>query len=121
MPVQPPAYLAMFAQTSLDFPVRRMMRVARERAAEPRSALVSVDVAVPATASNASRRALHETFGAALRLYVVTTDKSSDSVTFRIEVTGRTLDEVLSALTRSLPSATLGRAGRGTPPSLRLT
>ncbi|WP_147426668.1 hypothetical protein [Trinickia fusca] len=113
----------MLAHPSLDFPVRRMMRVARERVAEPqpRIALVSVDIAVPATASNAARRALHETFGAALRLYVVTTDKSSDSVTFRIEVTGHTLDEVLSALTRALPAATLGRAGRGTPPSLRLT
>jgi hypothetical protein len=71
---------------------------------------VSIDVTVPGTSSSAGRRALHGALGDALRLYVITIDKFSERVTFRVEVTSRTLDEVIAALTRSFTQATLGRA-----------
>lgn len=111
----------MLLQSSFELPAQRMMRVAREHVPEPRASLVCIDVAVPAASSCAARRALHDTFGPALGLYIVTTDKARDSVTLRVEVASRTVDEVLAALTRALPAATLGRAAHATPPSLRKT
>ena len=72
--------------------------------------LVTIDVTVPGTSSAASRRALHSALGDDLRLYVVTVDRTNERTTFRIEVTSRTLDDVISALTSSLHQATLGRA-----------
>jgi hypothetical protein len=115
----------MLLQSSIELPVQRMMRVARQRTPQPQSrpATVCIDVSVPAASSHDARRALHDAFGPALRLYIVTTDKSKDSVEFRIEVASRTLDEVLGAVTRALPAAILGRsrAARTTPPSMRGT
>ncbi|HEV3105074.1 MAG TPA: hypothetical protein VGZ01_05240 [Trinickia sp.] len=112
----------MLLHSSLELPVQRMMRVARQRVPQPqrRPASVCIDVVVPAATSSEARRALHDAFGPALGLYIVTTDKAKDSVAFRIEVASHTLDEVLAAVTRALPAATLGRsrAARTTPPSL---
>jgi hypothetical protein len=72
--------------------------------------LVTLDVTVPGISSAESRRALHAALGDDLRLYVVTTDRSNDRITFRIEVTSRTLDDVIATLIASLDQATLGRA-----------
>ena len=73
-------------------------------------ALVIIDVTVPGTSSANARRALHAAFGDDLRLYVVTIDRQRERVTFRVEVTSRTLDDVIGLLTTTLDRATLGRA-----------
>ena len=72
--------------------------------------LVIIDVTVPGTSSADGRRALHAAFGNDLRLYVVTVDQQHERVTFRVEVTSRTLDDVIDLLTTTLDRATLGRA-----------
>lgn len=72
--------------------------------------LVTLDVTVPGLSSAASRHALHAALGDDLRLYVVTTDRFNERITFRIEVTSRTLDDVIATLIASLDQATLGRA-----------
>ena len=69
-----------------------------------------IDVTVPGTSSANGRRALHAAFGNDLRLYVVTVDQQHERVTFRVEVTSRTLDNVIGLLIASLDHATLGRA-----------
>ncbi|MFM0737347.1 hypothetical protein PQQ51_08900 [Paraburkholderia xenovorans] len=88
----------------------------RQRASRPASSthlvvpLVIIDVTVPGVSSAAGRRALHATLGDDLRLYIVTVDKLNERVTFRVEVTSRTLDDVIGLLTVALDNATLGRA-----------
>ncbi|WP_246278895.1 hypothetical protein [Paraburkholderia ultramafica] len=72
--------------------------------------LVIIDVTVPGTSSADGRRALHAAFGDDLRLYIVTIDRQHERVTFRVEVTSRTLDDVISLLTTTLDRATLGHA-----------
>ena len=72
--------------------------------------LVVIDVSVPGTSSSQARRALHAALGEDLRLYVVTVDQQHERVTFRVEVTSRTLDDVIALLTTALDRATLGRA-----------
>ncbi|NPT45085.1 hypothetical protein GNZ12_27945 [Paraburkholderia sp. 1N] len=72
--------------------------------------LVIIDVTVPGTSSASGRRALHTALGDDLRLYVVTVDQQHERVTFRVEVTSRTLDDVIGLLTATLDRATLGRA-----------
>ncbi|HZZ12547.1 MAG TPA: hypothetical protein VFE79_17825 [Paraburkholderia sp.] len=72
--------------------------------------LVVIQVTVPAASSVGARHALHAALGDDLRLYVITVDRLRDSVTFRVEVTSRTLDDVIGQLTAVLGSATLGRA-----------
>ena len=72
--------------------------------------LVIIDVTIPGCSSAHGRRALHAAFGDDLRLYVVTIDKQQERVTFRVEVTSRTLDDVIGLLTAALECATLGRA-----------
>ena len=72
--------------------------------------LVTIDITVPGAASTESRRALHTALGDDLRLYVMTIDRANERVTFRAEITARTLDDVISAVTASLARATLGRA-----------
>ena len=72
--------------------------------------LVIIDVTVPGTSSAHGRRALHTALGDDLRLYVMTVDQQHERVTFRVEVTSRTLDDVISLLTSALDRATLGRA-----------
>jgi hypothetical protein len=72
--------------------------------------LVIIDVTVPGTSSANGRRALHTALGDDLRLYVVTIDQQREHVTFRVEVTSRSLDEVIGLLTATLDHATLGRA-----------
>ncbi|CAE6695952.1 hypothetical protein [Paraburkholderia nemoris] len=72
--------------------------------------LVIIDVTVPGTSSAQGRRALHTALGDDLRLYVVTVDQQHERVTFRVEVTSRTLDDVIGLLTSALDRATLGRA-----------
>ncbi|WGS53916.1 hypothetical protein LFL96_23035 [Paraburkholderia sp. D15] len=72
--------------------------------------LVIIDVTVPGTSSAEGRRALHASLGDDLRLYVVTVDQQNQRVTFRVEVTSRTLDDVIGLLTTTLDRATLGRA-----------
>lgn len=80
------------------------------RAAHLAIPLVVIDVTVPGTSSAPGRRALHAAFGNDLRLYVVTVDQRRERVTFRVEVTSRTLDDVIGLLTTALDRATLGRA-----------
>lgn len=72
--------------------------------------LVIIDVIVPGTSSASGRRALHAALGDDLRLYVVTVDQQHERVTFRVEVTSRSLDDVIGLLTATLDRATLGRA-----------
>ncbi|HEY4298341.1 MAG TPA: hypothetical protein VGM85_17855 [Paraburkholderia sp.] len=72
--------------------------------------LIIIDVTVPGTSSANGRRALHAAFGDDLRLYIVTIDQQRERVTFRVEVTSRTLDDVIGVLSASLDRATLGRA-----------
>ncbi|MFM0198947.1 hypothetical protein PQR53_03580 [Paraburkholderia fungorum] len=72
--------------------------------------LVIIDVTVPGTSSANGRRALHTALGDDLRLYVVTVDQRHERVTFRVEVTSRSLDDVIDLLTATLDRATLGRA-----------
>ncbi|WP_144148515.1 hypothetical protein [Paraburkholderia sp. BCC1884] len=72
--------------------------------------LVIIDVIVPGTSSANGRRALHAALGDDLRLYVVTVDQQHECVTFRVEVTSRTLDDVIALLTATLDRAVLGRA-----------
>ncbi|MFM0209005.1 hypothetical protein PQQ96_16500 [Paraburkholderia sediminicola] len=72
--------------------------------------LVIIDVTVPGTSSASGRRALHTALGDDLRLYVVTVDQQHERVTFRVEVTSRTLEDVIGLLTATLERATLGRA-----------
>ncbi|NPT35616.1 hypothetical protein [Paraburkholderia xenovorans] len=97
-----------------DLPVTRTSRTSRT----PRMArrthvvvpLVIIDVTVPGTSSANGRRALHAALGDDLRLYIVTVDQQHERVTFRVEVTSRTLDDVIGLLTAALDRATLGRA-----------
>ncbi|MFM0157019.1 hypothetical protein PQQ99_29910 [Paraburkholderia sediminicola] len=72
--------------------------------------LVIIDVTVPGTSSANGRRALHTALGDDLRLYVVTIDKQLERVTFRVEVTSRSLEDVIGLLTTALDRATLGHA-----------
>jgi hypothetical protein len=72
--------------------------------------LVIIDVTVPGRSSADGRRALHAALGDDLRLYVVTIDQQRERVTFRVEVTSRTLEDVIGLLTVKLDRATLGRA-----------
>ncbi len=72
--------------------------------------LIIIDVTVPGTSSAQGRRALHTALGDDLRLYVVTVDQQHERVTFRVEVTSRSLDDVIGLLTATLDHATLGRA-----------
>ncbi|HZZ05698.1 hypothetical protein [Paraburkholderia sp.] len=72
--------------------------------------LVIIDVTVPGTSPAHGRRALHTALGGDLRLYVVTIDKKLERVTFRVEVTSRSLEDVIGLLTTALDRATLGRA-----------
>lgn len=72
--------------------------------------LIIIDVTVPGTSSANGRRALHTALGDDLRLYVVTIDQQNERVTFRVEVTSRSLDDVIGLLTTTFDCATLGRA-----------
>ncbi|MFM0042429.1 hypothetical protein [Paraburkholderia sediminicola] len=72
--------------------------------------LVIIDVTVPGTSSANGRCALHTALGDDLRLYVVTIDKQLERVTFRVEVTSRSLEDVIGLLTTALDRATLGHA-----------
>ncbi|MFT4068505.1 hypothetical protein [Paraburkholderia sp.] len=72
--------------------------------------LVVIDVAVPGTSSADARRALHAALGDDLRLYIMTVDRQRECVTFRVEVTSHTLDDVIGLLTAALDRATLGHA-----------
>ncbi|MFM0731637.1 hypothetical protein PQQ52_14230 [Paraburkholderia sediminicola] len=72
--------------------------------------LVIIDVTVPGTSSANGRRALHTALGDDLRLYIVTIDKQLERVTFRVEVTSRSLEDVIGLLTTALDRATLGHA-----------
>ncbi|CAG4894808.1 hypothetical protein [Paraburkholderia saeva] len=92
-------------------PIARTARAPRtSRRTHEVVSLVTIDVTVPGTASAESRRALHSALGDDLRLYVMTIDRANERVTFRAEITARTLDNVIAALTTSLAQATLGRA-----------
>lgn len=100
-----------------DLPITRTSRTLRTPQAQqlPRRThivvpLVIVDVTVPGTSSANGRRALHAALGDDLRLYVVTIDQRSERVTFRVEVTSRTVEEVIGLLAVKLDRATLGRA-----------
>ncbi|MGF6779561.1 hypothetical protein [Paraburkholderia sp. GAS334] len=96
---------------SAAVPIRRTARTLRAtRRTHEVVSLVTIDITVPGTASAESRRALHAALGDDLRLYVMTIDRSNERVTFRAEITSRTLDDVICALTASLDQATLGRA-----------
>lgn len=100
-----------------DLPITRAARTQRTPQA-PRMArrthivvpLIIIDVTVPGTSSANGRRALHAALGDDLRLYVVTIDQQRERVTFRVEVTSRTLEDVIGLLTVKLDRATLGRA-----------
>jgi hypothetical protein len=72
--------------------------------------LVIIDVTVPGTSSAPGRRALHAALGDDLRLYVVTVDQQHERVTFRVEATSHTLDDVIGLLTAALERAARGRA-----------
>lgn len=72
--------------------------------------LVIIEVTIPGVSSANGRRALHAALGDDLRLYVVTVDQRHERVTFRVEVTSRTLDDVIGLLTSALDRATVGRA-----------
>jgi hypothetical protein len=99
------------SNVSTTVPVARTARVLRSsRRTHEVVSLVTIDITVPGVASAESRRALHAALGDDLRLYVMTIDRSSERVTFRAEITARTLDDVIAALTSSLAQATLGRA-----------
>ncbi|CAG4887264.1 hypothetical protein [Paraburkholderia saeva] len=92
-------------------PIARTARAPRiSRRTHEVVSLVTIDVTVPGTVSAESRRALHSALGDDLRLYVMTIDRANERVTFRAEITARTLDNVIAALTTSLAQATLGRA-----------
>ncbi|CAB3642259.1 hypothetical protein LMG24238_00379 [Paraburkholderia sediminicola] len=94
-----------------EFPLPRAARESRlPRRTHVVVPLVIIDVTVPGTSSAHGRRALHAALGDDLRLYVVTVDQQHERVTFRVEVTSRTLDDVISLLTSALDRATLGRA-----------
>jgi hypothetical protein len=98
-------------QTSAEFvALPRRVRPARSQTPSRPVCCVTLELTVPGNASNAGRHALHEALGDDLRLYVVTIDRQRETVTFRVEVASRTLDDVICALTRTLPQATLGRA-----------
>ena len=97
-------------QSSVEVAAPRLARQVRPARPQQPVSYVTLDITVPGDTSTAGRRALHDALGDDLRLYVVTIDKPRESVTFRVEVTSRTLDEVIAALTRTLPRATLGRA-----------
>lgn len=73
--------------------------------------VVTLELTVPGTSSAAGRQTLHTALGTHLRLYTITLDKPRERVTFRIEVTSRTLDQVIGALAGVLDSAILGRSG----------
>ncbi|WP_342030515.1 hypothetical protein [Paraburkholderia sp. SG-MS1] len=89
-----------------------MLRVSRTgcRATHPMVPLVVIDVTVPGTSSALARRALHAALGCDLRLYVVTIDQLREHIVFRIEVTSRSLEDVIGVLTAALDRATLGPA-----------
>jgi hypothetical protein len=91
----------------------RVPRIGR-RSTHSMVPLVVIDVTVPGTSSAVARRALHATLGGDLRLYVVTVDQLREHVVFRIEVTSRSLDDVIGVLTTALDRATLGRAHAST-------
>jgi hypothetical protein len=94
-----------------DLPATRSSRTPRmARRTHVVVPLVIIEVTVPGTSSGHGRRALHAAFGEDLRLYVVTVDQQRERVTFRVEVTSRTLDDVIGLLTAALDRATLGRA-----------
>ncbi|ASW02777.1 hypothetical protein [Paraburkholderia aromaticivorans] len=97
-----------------DLPVTRNSRTPRMARMARRThvvvPLVIIDVTVPGTSSANGRRALHAALGEDLRLYVVTIDQQRERVTFRVEVTSRSLDDVIGLLTAALDHATLGRA-----------
>jgi hypothetical protein len=76
--------------------------------------LVVIDVTVPGTSSAEGRRALHAALGEDLRLYIMTVDRQRECVTFRVEVTSHTLDDVIGLLISALDSATLGHAQAST-------
>ncbi|MEW9583367.1 hypothetical protein [Paraburkholderia sp. DGU8] len=100
-----------------DLPITRTSRTQRTPPARRMACrthivvpVVIIEVIVPGTSSAAGRRALHAAFGDDLRLYVVTIDQQRESVTLRVEVTSRTLEDVIGLLTANLDRATLGRA-----------
>ncbi|MFM0220446.1 hypothetical protein [Paraburkholderia dipogonis] len=101
-----------------DLPITRTSSRTQRTPQAPRMArrthivvpLVIIDVTVPGTSSADGRRALHAALGDDLRLYVVTIDQQRERVTFRVEVTSRTLEDVIGLLTVKLDRATLGRA-----------
>jgi hypothetical protein len=92
-----------------EISVPRVSRIGR-RATHPMVPLVVIDVTVPGTSSALARRALHAALGGDLRLYVVTVDQLREHIVFRIEVTSRSLDDVIGVLTAALDRATLGHA-----------
>ncbi|WP_233836086.1 hypothetical protein [Paraburkholderia sp. ZP32-5] len=57
---------------------------------------------------------MHTALGDDLRLYIVTVDRQRECVTFRVEVTSHTLDDVIGLLTSALDRATLGHAQAST-------
>ncbi|MFM0035917.1 hypothetical protein PQQ53_11260 [Paraburkholderia strydomiana] len=92
-----------------DISVPRVSRIGH-RAAHPMVPLVVIDVTVPGTSSALARRALHAALGGDLRLYIVTVDQLREHIVFRIEVTSRSVDDVIGVLSATLERATLGRA-----------
>lgn len=108
------AIMMLTSVATSDLPVTRNSRTPRMARMARRThvvvPLVIIDVTVPGTSSANGRRALHAALGEDLRLYVVTIDQQRERVTFRVEVTSRSLDDVIGLLTAALDHATLGRA-----------
>lgn len=93
-----------------DLTATRARRTVRPAPTYRTVRVVTLELTVPGTSSAPGRQALHAALGANLRLYTITLDKPNERVTFRIEVTSRTLDQVIGALAGALDSALIGRA-----------
>jgi len=98
--------------TSSDTPIAHIAPI--RRATHTSVPLVVIDVTVPGTSSAEGRRTLHAALGDDLRLYIVTVDRRRECMTFRVEVTSHTLDDVIGLLIGALDRATLGHAQAGT-------
>ena len=71
--------------------------------------LVTIDVTLPGTSSAAGRRALLAALGDGSRLFVMSVDKRTDCITFRVDVMARSVGDVIGALAGTLRRATIGR------------
>jgi len=75
----------------------------------PPLSLVTIDVTLPGTSSAAPRRALRAALGEGSRLFVMAVDRHNVCITFRVEVTARSVGDVVGALAGALRRATIGR------------